>query len=139
MKRIATVSLLLLALSESGSAQQLSDIHQHTTSPPSARFEIQSELAARWTFRLDRFTGHVAQLVKTSEDDNSWENMPVADLPAVTAPLRPRFQLFASGVAAKYTFLIDADTGKTWVLVTGKGKRPDGTEYEFNSWQAFAE
>ncbi len=90
MKCLATAGILLLALSGNGLAQQLSEAHQHTTPPPGARFEvIQSELAAKWTFRLDRFTGHVAQLVKTKDDDNAWEEMPVIDLPSVTAPSRP--------------------------------------------------
>ena len=61
-------------------------------------------------------------------------------MPRLRKVLRhPRFQLFTSGVAARYTFLIDTETGKTWVLVTGKKKQPDGTEYEVNSWQPFAE
>ena len=140
MKCFAVATIFLLILSGNSLAQQTSDIHQHTTPPVGARFEIvQSELAAKWTFRLDRFTGHVAQLVKTEDDDNTWEEMTVLNLPPVTAPLHPRFQLFMSGLAARYTFLIDTETGKTWVVVTGKKKRADGTEYEVNSWQPFAE
>ena len=46
---------------------------------------------------------------------------------------------FASGLAAKFTFLIDTDTGNTWVVVTGKRKRPNGSEYEESVWQPFAE
>jgi hypothetical protein len=140
MKCFAVATIFLLILCGNGLAQQTSDIHQHTTPPAGARFEVvQSELTAKWTFRLDRFTGHVAQLVKTKDDENTWEEMSVIDLPAVSAPLRPRFQLFTSGVAARFTFLIDMDTGKTWLVVAGKRKREDGTEYEVNLWQAFAE
>jgi len=140
MKCFAVTTMLLLVLCDSSLAQQTSDIHQHTTLPSGARFEIvQSELAARWTFRLDRFTGHIAQLVKTKDDDNAWEEMSIIGLPSVTAPLHPRFQLFASGLAARYTFLIDTETGRTWVLVTGKRKQADGTEYEVSSWDPFVE
>jgi hypothetical protein len=35
--------------------------------------------------------------------------------------------------------LLDGDTGKTWILVTGKGKEKDVTEYEYRAWQPFAE
>jgi hypothetical protein len=140
MKRLVAATILLLSMFISGFAQQPSDVHQHTTPPVGARFEIvQSELAARWTFRLDRFTGHVAQLVKTEDVVNTWEEMTVLNLPPVKAPLHPRFQLFTSGVAAKYTFVIDTETGKTWVLATDKKKRADGTEYEVHSWVPFAE
>ena len=140
MRCLAATTVLLLLLCGSGLAQQTSDIHQHTTPPAGARFEIvQPELAAKWTFRLDRFTGNVAQLVKTEDEDNTWEEMTVRNLPPVKAPLHPKFQLFTSGVAAKYTFLIDTETGKTWVLLTGKKKRADGVEYEAHSWVPFAE
>ena len=82
MKCFAIAMIVLLALCEDVLAQQTSDIHQHTTAPAGARFEIiQSELAAKWTFRFDRFTGHVAQLVKKDEDDNTWTEMTVLNLP----------------------------------------------------------
>jgi hypothetical protein len=54
-----------------------------------SRFEIiQSPLAARWTFLLDKYTGRVQQLVKTKDDDNAWETMMVIGLPK--APLEPK-------------------------------------------------
>jgi hypothetical protein len=116
-----------------------SDVHQKTSPPPDARFEIvQSQLAAKWTFRLDRFTGHVAQLVVTSDDDTTWEEMPIWGLTQIPSPSRPRFQIFTSGLAARHTFLIDTTTGLTWKLVTSKKKAEDGTEYEVHSWQPFA-
>ena len=128
----------VLLLSGPAFAQQQSDLHQQTTTPPNARFEIlQSELAARWTFRLDRFTGRVAQLVKAGDDKNAWEEMEVIGLPALSQASRPRFQLFTSGIAARYTFLIDNDTGKTWVVVTDKRTRSDGSEYEITMWEPF--
>jgi hypothetical protein len=119
------VATLVSGLSTSLLAQQPSNLHQQTTPPPGARFEIlQSQLVARLTFRLDRFTGHVAQLVKTKEDDNAWDEMQVVGLPSIPNPARARFQLFTSGIAARHTFLIDADTGKSWVVVTAKRKFP---------------
>ena len=114
--------------------------HQQTSPNVGARFEIlQSPLIARLTFRLDRFSGRVWQLVKTKDDDNKWKEMLVYELPKAQAASRPRFQLFASGLAARHTFLIDSDSGKTWVVVTGKRNNKDGSEYEYSAWQPFAE
>jgi hypothetical protein len=115
------------------------DIHQTTAPPPGARFEIiQSEVAAKWTFRLDRFTGEVSQLVKTKAGDFAWEDTEVIGRNVGAQANRVRFQLFTSGIAARYTFLIDTDTGKTWQLTTSKEKLPDGTEQETNTWEPFA-
>ena len=121
-------------------AQESPPPHQSTTSPPGARFElIQSPLAAKWTFKLDRFAGRVWQLVRTKDDENTWEEIPVAaSIPAADSS-RARFQIFSSGLAARHTFLLDNFNGKTWVLTTGKRKAPSGTEYEVVSWQPFAE
>jgi hypothetical protein len=139
MKRYCSFLISLLLLSAIAAAQQTSDIHQHSTPPSGARYEVvQSELAAKWTFRLDRFTGHVAQLVKTSDDDNAWQEMHVVDLPAVQTPSRPRFQIFTSGIAARHTFLIDTDTGKSWYIATGSKKHSDGTDYEVTEWLPFS-
>ncbi len=115
-------------------------IHQQTTLPASARFEIiQSTLAARLTFRLDRYTGQVWQLVKTRDDDNTWEETPVSGLAKGTQSARPRFQIFTSGFAVRHTFLLDTDTGKTWLIVVSRRKNPDGTEYDQNVWAPFPE
>ena len=129
---------IVLLLPVTVGAQELSDQHQQTTTPPNARFEVmQSQLVARLTFRLDRFTGRVAQLVRTSDDNNAWEEMEVIGLPAMSQAARPRFQLFTSGIAARHTFLIDNDTGKTWVIVNGKRTNSDGSEYEVTLWEPF--
>jgi hypothetical protein len=94
--------------------------------PPlaTARFQIvQSDLAARWTFRLDRFSGEVAQLVQTSEESLSWEPMDVRQKASVVTPTHPRFEMFTSKLAVKFTFIIDTETGKTWQLASqGQGK-----------------
>lgn len=139
MRELA-VALSLAAVSGAAWAQDANPSHQLTSPVPGGRFEIvQSPLAAKWTFRLDRYTGRVWQLVKTKEDDNSWEEMPVENLPKGSGQAKPRFQLFSSGIAARFTFLLDAETGRTWVVVTGKRKRSDGTEYEVSRWAAFDE
>jgi hypothetical protein len=114
--------------------------HQLTSAVAGARFEIiQSPLAAKWTFRLDRYSGRVWQLVKTTEDDNGWEETFVFGLPKIQSTKHPRFQLFTSGIAARHTFLLDSESGKTWCLTSSKGKDKDGVQYDYNSWQPFAE
>lgn len=118
-------SLTSLAFSE-----VRSDVHQSTKMPSDARFEIiQSPLAVRWTFRLDRYTGHVSQLVKTQDEGFAWEPMLVYELPEVSKPSTPRFVIFTSGLAARFTLLMDFDTGQTWVL------RNIGSD--FHVWQPF--
>jgi hypothetical protein len=98
---------------------QESPIHNQTTPPPNAKFEIvQSQIAAKYTFRLDRFTGQVSQLVHTSTGGNSWENMRVIDASKASTNTYPHFQIFLSGIAAKHSFLIDTDSGNTWTLTT---------------------
>jgi hypothetical protein len=130
---------LLFASAELALAQAGSDVHQHSTTPINARYEVvQSELAAKWTFRLDRFTGRVSQLVKTAGGDTTWSAMDVLALPDIDKASRPRFQIFASGIAAQHTFLIDTDSGKTWLLVTNTETAPDGTTSETNLWQPFS-
>lgn len=140
MKRCA-LAIALFAISTVAAGQDYpSPAHQQTTTNPGSRFELlQSSLAAKWTFRLDRFTGRVWQLVKTKDDDSTWEEMPVIGLPKLQSATRARFQLFTSGLAARHTFLLDSDTGKTWIVVTGKGKNKDGSEFDYNAWQPFAE
>ena len=116
-----------------------SPAHQQTSSIPGARFEIvQSPLAAKWSFRLDRHSGHIWQLVSTAEGGNDWNEMLVIDLPPLKPPTHPRFQIFTSGLAARHTFLLDTESGKTWVIVSSKGNNPDGTPYETAVWRPFA-
>ncbi|MGC9997224.1 MAG: hypothetical protein ABSE79_18055 [Terriglobia bacterium] len=142
MKHLALATLVVLIFGGTLLAQEIPEPHDRTSAPPNARFEIvQSQIAARWTFRLDRFTGRVAQLSVDAADDSvvSWWDTPVVGLPQLENPTRARFQLFTSGIAAKHTFLIDTDTGKTWLMVNEHAKRANGTEYEHIAWVPFTE
>ncbi len=88
------------------------NLHQSTTTPLDARYEIvQSELAAKWTFRLDRFTGRVHQLLKGSDRGSTWGALEVVGLESIEAN-KPRFSIFTSGLASRHTFLMDTLTGK---------------------------
>jgi len=96
----------------------------HVTSTPisGARFEIvQSELAAKFTFKLDRYTGQVWQLVtgkSESGDETNWQETPVQGAPNFAPTNTPRFQIFTSGLAGRFTLLLDTRTGLSWVFTT---------------------
>jgi hypothetical protein len=136
-------SILLIALLFAGEASAQSyvnDIHQMTSPPQDARFEIiQSQLAAKWTFRLDRYSGNVYKLVRTQSDGNAWEQMPVLGLPKIANPAKPRFILFTSGIAARHTFLMDSMTGQTWVVTTVEVPLEEGKTTTINVWKPFEE
>jgi hypothetical protein len=93
---------------------------------------VQSHLAAKWTFRLDRACGFVSQLVNTRAGGTAWEAMPIQKLPNYADDTARRYQLFSSSLAARDTFLMNTDTGTTWVLTTdNKG------ENETMLWELF--
>lgn len=113
-------------------------LHQSTAVDPESRYEIvQSQLAARWTFRLDRYTGEVMQLLLNKEKENIWEKVLVQDLPKLKSPARPRFQIFTSGLAARHTFLLDTVTGKTWTLIFDSVPTKEG-EFEAVVFKPFS-
>lgn len=96
-------------------------LHVSSAAPPSARYEIlQSLLAVRWTFRLDRYCGAVWQLVSTERDGLVWEKMPVENASPCTQASRPHFQIFLSSMAVRHSYMIDTDTGRTWQLASDK-------------------
>ncbi|WP_394730725.1 hypothetical protein [Altererythrobacter sp. GH1-8] len=118
MRRTFLLPLLFLCAFSTQSLAQSDQSPQSTTATTDSRFEIvQSELAARWTFRLDKKCGNVAQLVSTETSSVAWQEMIVLFLPDCLASNKPRYQIFTSGLAARHTFLIDSQTGKTWILI----------------------
>ena len=135
MNRMLSYVVAALVLATAASAQDAAaPPHAVSSAPPSARFEIvQSELAARWTFLLDKYNGTVRQLVKDSADNVSWETMIVID-PGAIASDHVRYQIFSSGLAARHTFLLNVDSGKTWQVQSSKVKKADGSETEVVGW-----
>ncbi len=100
---------------------------------PSVPTRRQVDVPTRSLHRANLSTGeNQGRRQRVGRNDRSWP-------PSSIAATRPRFQLFTSGLAARYTFLIDGDTGKTWQMVTSKVKMPDETEQEINLWQPFQE
>lgn len=118
---VGVIICVVFVLAGSASPQSnAARVHQSTPLPLEGRFAIvQSPLAVRWTFRLDRYTGNVDQLVKTRNGEVTWQKMPVLGLPDTSGTREARFVVFTSGLAARNTFLMDGQTGKTWILTTG--------------------
>jgi photosystem II stability/assembly factor-like uncharacterized protein len=93
--------------------------HEKTSVPPECRFEIlQSSLAAKLTLKVDKFTGTVSQIVETKDGGKTWQ--PITKRPHPldkTEPGKVNYQVFTSGLALKFTFLINVNTGATWQLL----------------------
>ena len=107
--------------------------HVSSTSPTNGRFEIvQSTLAARWTFKLDKQTGSIWQIVVNKDGDNVWRPMVIVGIPKSQYSSGQHFQIFMSGLAAKFTFLINTDSGRTWQLQ--KSTDPLTNE-DFYTWE----
>jgi hypothetical protein len=108
--------------------------HNSSTVGGQARYEIvQSALAARWTFRLDRVCGNVSQVVLTKSETMTFENMLILGLPKCNSDGKIRYQLFTSGIAARHTYLLNTDTGKAWQVQLLKDKEGN----DFSAWVAF--
>ena len=100
------------------------------------RYRIyQSDLAVRWTFKLDRFTGEISQLVQTKDESISWEPMLILHPEVVSQPTLPRFELFTSKLAVRFTYIIDTYTGRTWQLVSSKNNQKLNSETYL--WEPF--
>ena len=90
------------------------------SSVENGRYEIvQSEIARKLTFKLDKYTGKVYQYVKTSSDSNPYSWQPVywigcSDEKEI--PTKINYQLFLGGTAVSDCFLLNINTGKTWLL-----------------------
>jgi hypothetical protein len=118
LQKITLTLCLSLLFTFTAKAQELDHQSVSTAPPPNAHFEIiQSPFLARLTFRLDRYTGHVDQLVATKENDLTWDAMAVIGLPRPSLEARPKYQIFMSGMLARITLLINTDTGQTWQLM----------------------
>jgi hypothetical protein len=98
-----------------------------STAPNNARFEIvQSRLGAKATFKLDRYSGKVWQLVN-GDNGTEWSPMLIEGMGYKgVASTSPRFQIFSSGLALRFTYLLDTQTGSCWELFSGSENKNDG-------------
>lgn len=118
MKQLIILFACCLASTTSW-AEDATPNHQKTSAPPEARFEfLQSPLAARGTYKLDKYTGAVYQIVQTKDGHTVWREMLKLSHPLDKRNEgRVNYQLFTSGLAMKFTFLMNVNTGATWQLV----------------------
>ena len=91
--------------------------HQFSSAPNTSRFQIiQSELAAKITLKIDKYTGRVYQLVQGTKG-LSWSLIASEKHPNDKVfENKVNYQIFTSGLAVRMTYLINVNTGASWQL-----------------------
>ncbi len=107
----------MLGLFVSQAWAQETNRSQFSSVPNTSRFEIiQSELAAKITLKIDKYTGQVFQLV-TGSKGLSWQLIQAEKHPRDKAtPNKVNYQVFTSGLAVRMTYLINVNSGASWQL-----------------------
>jgi hypothetical protein len=135
-----TLALLLLLPMCAVADDMPNNIHQMTSSVPNAHYElVVSSWMRRETFRLDRYSGRIWQLVASGEGDKKsivWEEM-IVEGRTITPAIHPHFQIFLSGVWVADSYLIDTDSGYVWRLVEANEKEAEGSKYLI--WEKMSE
>lgn len=128
--KLSILALAFATMAVASISAKAQDVSPATTAVgPSERFQIfQSPLAAKWTFKIDRYCGRVSQLVVDKNEVYHWEVMDVSPKPSCGKEAKSHFEIFSSGLSAKFTFMYDASTGMTWQLVHYAN--------DINIWQA---
>lgn len=122
MRKLAIVFLMALmpilsfAIDQNRSAQ--------ATTATNGRFEIiQSEVLRSNTFRLDKYTGDVCLMV-IKDTWYEWEHVLRQGKSKDTTPeSQVNYQLWFGGAQARDAFLINVNTGETWILVKDKNQK----------------
>lgn len=93
-----------------------------TTSFSGGRFEfIMSDLVVRHSFKIDKYTGDVYMLVKRDDDSFTWDLL-LRDPSDNDKQFdnKINYQLYMSGIAVRFCYLLNTNTGITWQLVKSK-------------------
>ena len=114
VKLFLTCTLLIFA-----STQAVKAAGNQSTCLVSGRWELfMSEIAARNTFRIDKWTGMVFQLVERENGTLTWNLVTrQASINDTRNQNAINYQMFTSGIAVRFTFLININTGVSWQLV----------------------
>jgi hypothetical protein len=122
MSKLISIILIMWIFQNSIFPQSENYQASTTSVPDNSRYEIiQSEMIAKLTFKIDRYEGSVFQLVLTSDSTLTWQKIKrEKSLNDKIEKNRVNYQLFISGLAVKYTFLVNLNTGVTWQLVKNK-------------------
>lgn len=123
MKIVMRRIVLLFAISASLSLCAQNK-ESESTSAPEGRYEIvQSPILRSCTFKLDKYTGDIWQLVKAEDGSSVWQKMErISAFPDTKNVNQINYQLFMGSSVAADTYLINVNTGTTWVLVEDKKK-----------------
>lgn len=82
------------------------------------RFEIiQSNMLAMQTFKIDKISGFICNLAMREDSTYTWDPVEVEQSKYnVKKPNVINYQLYISGIAARYCFLLNINNGLTWQL-----------------------
>jgi hypothetical protein len=77
-----------------------------------------SDVAAKYTFKVDKFTGDVYQFVQREDKTYTWQfiEKETSDKDILKQD-NINYQLFSSGLGIRFTFLLNINSGLTWQLV----------------------
>ena len=116
MKQTIWLILLFISFADQALSQETSR-SQFSSVPDASRFEIiQSEIAAKITLKIDKYTGNVFQMVKGNKG-LFWQLIESEIHPEDKATVdKVNYQVFTSGIAIRMTYLINVNTGATWQL-----------------------
>lgn len=90
-----------------------------STSFCGGRWEIfMSELGAKVSFKFDKYTGNIYQMVRAEDKSLTWQPMKKEEsIKDIQKPDIINYQLFSSGLGIKYTLILNTNTGLVWQLV----------------------
>jgi hypothetical protein len=134
MRHILTsISFLVLvfAYAESSYAQDtVSSGVRQTSAPADSRYEIIATTSiVKAVLKLDKRTGEVFELarnkalVRTKDEEHAWQRtkrLPHPDKDEATNEVN--YQIYTEGRSGIYTYLINLNTGATWILAKEEGK-----------------
>lgn len=97
------------------------------TSTDGGRYEVIQSQALRFTFKLDKYTGDVYELIEpySASGDYRWHklNWYIDDKEKVKNKERINYQLFMSGISFRYIILTNIYTGESWIMYDGSYNR----------------
>lgn len=90
-----------------------------TTSLRDGQWEFfMSDVAVKYTFKVDKFNGNVYQFVQREDKSYTWQ---LIEKEASKIDIQKQdsinYQLFSSGLGIRFTFLLNTNSGLTWKLV----------------------
>lgn len=108
---IILMALLFLSVKAQNNSTSVS------TSQIGGRWEIiQSNIARRYFFKLDKYTGDVYQYVKRQDGKNKWQQLSVIGNALGYLNEEITYQLFMGGIAVSDCLLLNIKTGETYKL-----------------------